>query len=846
MAVDPQAFEQFTLRQVRITENEFGRGSYAVVMELEYRGLKCAGKKLHRVLYETGIGHAARRYLEECRLLSQTRHPNIVQFLGVCFEEGSQFPILVMEFLPTNLTSCLERYGILPDEINFSILHDVSLGLVYLHGQTPVIVHRDLSANNVLLSTNMTAKISDLGVARILNLTPSRMTETPGTQAYMPPEAMIANPHYDTSVDVFSFGVMMIHTFTAQWPKLNIGPNRIDPTNPNGLIPVTEAERREEFLQKIPPEHPLMDLIMRCLSNNPQQRPRAAEIVGRMVGVALEHPPSFENRVEMLQRVSALLTEKRELEEEVVRKDSAIQEKVGENEALAEEKRRQEEESENTVERMQLVHSVETDQFKLENEDLKGQLEAKETIVNTKDEFIISRNARIVELETRCKQLTEEVEQQIANVNYTQNELVSKATKIAQLETNLEQEQACLADKNSIIAHKNLTIADNQNELVSNALKITQLETNVTNLTAQVEQEQAFLADIIAHRESMLASKDTSLQKNKTTIQSLNNRLTKTRDYLTSKPQYLQVQLSCSQCSEAPVKMFGGLAVTINGKVYYGGGVCDDDDDEYCVHCYDSLQDVWSTLPRLPVCYFDLGEVNGQLVVVGGKDSSGSRSNVVHVFNKGRNWKQTIPPMPTARISPAVVSLPTHLVVAGGVVSGDYTDNVEIYNISTSQWSETDRLPYACCDQRGIVYNNTVYLMGGGSDGKHLNKVLAAQVDKLISAERQDDGSANKADSVWNTISNTPSYYPSPVTISDTLFTIGGKDSGEATQRIYAYSTSMDSWLYVDDLPSPIAYAATVSLSPTQCLMIGGRNNEGQKQSTVYKISNAGAATILA
>ena len=73
--------QQYEIRGVTITENELGRGSYAVVLEIIYRGLKCAGKKLHEVLYETGMGHAARRYLEECRLLSQTRHPNIVQFL---------------------------------------------------------------------------------------------------------------------------------------------------------------------------------------------------------------------------------------------------------------------------------------------------------------------------------------------------------------------------------------------------------------------------------------------------------------------------------------------------------------------------------------------------------------------------------------------------------------------------------------------------------------------------------------------------------------------------------------------------------------------------------------------
>ena len=233
-----------------------------------------------------------------------------------------------MEFLPTNLTNCLDRYGVLPDKISYSIIHDVSLGLAYLHGQTPPIIHRDLSANNVLLSTNMTAKISDLGVARIMNLTPlqvNRMTETPGTPAYMPPEAMVADPHYDTSVDVFSFGVMMIHTFNAEWPLPKIGPNRIDSSNPDRLISVTEAESCEEFFRKISQDHPLTDLILNCLKNNTQQRPRAEEIVGRMGDVVLQFPPSSENRVGMLQHINELSTEKSRLEQETAMKESALE-----------------------------------------------------------------------------------------------------------------------------------------------------------------------------------------------------------------------------------------------------------------------------------------------------------------------------------------------------------------------------------------------------------------------------------------------------------------------------------------------------------------------------------------
>ena len=126
-----------------------------------------------------------RRFEEECLIHSQLRHPNIVQFLGVHFQQGVRAPILVMEFLPTNLTSHIEQYNILPTDVNCSILHDVALALRYLHSQTPPIIHRDLSSNNILLTPNMTAKISDFGNAKRLlenNLVGApKLTINPGT-----------------------------------------------------------------------------------------------------------------------------------------------------------------------------------------------------------------------------------------------------------------------------------------------------------------------------------------------------------------------------------------------------------------------------------------------------------------------------------------------------------------------------------------------------------------------------------------------------------------------------------------------------------------------------------------
>ena len=164
--------ERYRLRGVYEIGREIGRGSYATVVELDYKGLRCVGKKIHRILYEDRVDSHLRRFEEECRLLSQLSHPHIVQFLGIYFEVDANAPVLVMEFLPITLTQCLDYHGVLPEEISSSTFRDVTFGLRYLHERDNPIIHRDLSANNVLLTPDMSAKISDLGVAKLLRVNP--------------------------------------------------------------------------------------------------------------------------------------------------------------------------------------------------------------------------------------------------------------------------------------------------------------------------------------------------------------------------------------------------------------------------------------------------------------------------------------------------------------------------------------------------------------------------------------------------------------------------------------------------------------------------------------------------
>ena len=273
------------------TGRELGRGSYGSVIELRADQEIVAGKVFR-------VSNSATRQLmpkvhsiiKEIKTITNLHHPNIVASKGVCFLPDSVMPVLLMEMLTSSLHDCLlhPHYSNLAVERKVSILHDTASGLDYLHNCTPAIIHRDLTAKNVLLDSELRAKIADFGNSRIMDLspdsTPGTFTSLPGTVEYMPPEAQGDKVTYGPSLDVFSFGHLSLFTITQTQVRLHLPPSYHDST---GKLHVrSEVKRRVPFVeaaeQLLSENQSLVALIKQCLHNIPAQRPHTGELLTRL------------------------------------------------------------------------------------------------------------------------------------------------------------------------------------------------------------------------------------------------------------------------------------------------------------------------------------------------------------------------------------------------------------------------------------------------------------------------------------------------------------------------------------------------------------------------------------
>ena len=303
--------------------------------------------------------------------------------MGVYFSRHSQLPMLVMEYLPLSLTQCLETHQDLPLQIKYSILLDVAKGLNYLHCKRPPIVHRDLTANNILLTSNFIAKISDLGVSRMADtFKRQQLTKAPGNAIVMPPEALKDNPTYDHKLDVFSYGCLILHVFTHQWP---VPTDQFVPSTSffrrKSYDLVTEWNRRSKYTTAISSDNPFFSFTKSCLDNDPKKRPTINDAI-TCAQHAVSNLAPLKNTMDMMKDVNLLTERVNQLERQVEQERKQAQDNVY----------RLEKEKEQTQD---IVHQLE--QEKKQAEDCAHQLEQeKEQML--KDVLRLEENVKQLEV----------------------------------------------------------------------------------------------------------------------------------------------------------------------------------------------------------------------------------------------------------------------------------------------------------------------------------------------------------------------------------------------------------------------------------------------------------------
>ena len=244
---------------------EIGKGGWGEVLE---GAVSVAVKRLHKeIAYPIHIEKMER----EMKLLAEVRHPNLVQFIGAVFDERNNKspPTLITELLDINLRQAYERNQLNPGN-RLSIFMDIALALNYLHQRYDPIIHRDVSAPNVLLQRmpnhQWKGKVSDLGSANFLQ---HAHTKGEGCILYSAPEVIprAYNPKQEqipqtTKIDVYSFGVLLCEVITSTFPAV---------------------KNYWSMLKEVEKDYPQFhDLIANCTQESPDNRPTMAQVLNML------------------------------------------------------------------------------------------------------------------------------------------------------------------------------------------------------------------------------------------------------------------------------------------------------------------------------------------------------------------------------------------------------------------------------------------------------------------------------------------------------------------------------------------------------------------------------------
>lgn len=208
-------------------------------------------------------------------ITSQGDCPFLLKFYG-CYLEGGNVS-LILEYMENGslknlIDSYKEQNKIISESLIKKIIEQTLHGLAFIHSVTHQI-HLDIKPENILLNLNNDIKISDFGIARILDFTNANAQTFVGTMHYMSPERLASKP-YTTTADIWSLGMILLEFITLEYPFKGC-------RNILELIGEFTEERIAARLREVEGRYSknLMTFLKICLRIDPNKRPFAIDLI---------------------------------------------------------------------------------------------------------------------------------------------------------------------------------------------------------------------------------------------------------------------------------------------------------------------------------------------------------------------------------------------------------------------------------------------------------------------------------------------------------------------------------------------------------------------------------------
>jgi serine/threonine protein kinase len=709
-----------------------------------------------------------------------------------------------MELMDDSLTHFLESSPQpIAYHIQVNICHDITLALSFLHSNG--IIHRDLSSNNVLLRGNILAKVTDFGMAKLGDLNPqaTRYTFTmcPGTDVYMPPEAVQDDPVYTDKIDCFSFGVIIVQTSTRQFPKPGNRRQRVEITQPGlprGIIEVrlAEIDRRQSHISQVDPNHPLLPIALDCLKDEDSERPSAQQLCERVA--------SLKERPEYIDSVAAAQQERQQVRQQPQQRE--IAEKEGQLEQLREQLQqlqqrsiREREGKEIQIEelRQQLQHVQQSSAREREGKEIQEE-ELRQQLQQLKQNSAREREGKEIQ-EKELRQQLQQVQQRI---------LRERNEAQGQMKQQLHQLQQNLAEENEQQLEQLLAAHREESERIMTAKneRERQLESSERE-RSELEKELLMWRDRAKETQHLKATDQEDKRDN--------------------------IKLRWRE---------GGRALFVSQRWF--DAVVEDNrvyilDANSRLWAYDIDDKCWLRLSKAPYGGSGFVILDGLPTTIGGDGT-----NKLMSFTLEGKWTEKFPPMPTERHSVSAVCTRVDLIVAGGKGNNaEMLVTVEILNIENLQWSTAVDLPEPLQYHSVTVCGDQLYMLGG-AHGCHVptKSVYTCSVSallqtctqrSLVGTLKRAPSLSNSSSGVWSKLPDLPVEQSTCVTFCGQLLAVGGMDSdNKPTTAVYMYNQATNSWNVISHMTIARRHCFAAVLPNNQLMVVGGLTKADNRWTT--------------